>query len=430
MVSTSPGAAPLEERVEFLSDGWIALAEKRLKSSVRAYRNELEGADFSICEAFADAPPHLQRPGNLAAWNVRIKGADVTVSPGVDEAAQVQIRGDYQQILPIAQAVGPTNLQRAQREALFANGQGFISFSGKMPEGRLSEIMSDLHDYLARRTLENPDLKHRIARQGLEKQVRQVEEDGYCVIENAISEALCDELRETCLAEALEHRPELRKSGRFDTNGILTRGRCFEEIVQHPKLRTVIESSLGVGFIAHTIGAAIMQPGPGAIGMHADYVAVPDPYPEFALVGVAVWAFDDWTTEAAGPTWIIPGSHKRRRAPKPNDSMEGGVPILMPKGSVTFFTHGVWHWQGARTAPGMRVTMHNAYARPFVRPADDYGAIDPAILHRNSPVLSTICGLDDYFGRTGHVGHDGARMMYMNASLASAKARGEDAIRT
>lgn len=417
MVTTSPGAAPLDERVEFLSRGWIATAEARLKASLGILRADLGGAELSLCEAFSDAPPHLGWPGNVAAWNLRIRDGAATVQPGIDESCAVQIRGDYQAILPIAQAVGPTALTRARREAVHANGPAFMRMTGAFPTGRLAEILADLHDHLARRTLENPDLAHRTARQGLSRHVRQIAEDGYTVLENAISPEFCDELRAACLAEAEDHRPDLHRAGRFDTNGLIARGRPFEEIAQHPRLRTLLESSLGAGFIAHTIGACVVTPGPASLGMHADYVAVPDPYPEFALVGVAVWAFDDWSGPEAGPTWIIPGSQRRRRSPRPGDSMEGGVPILMPKGSVTFFTEGVWHWQGARSAPGKRVTMHNAYSRPFVRPADDYGAIDPAILHRNSPVLSTICGLDDYFGRTGHIGHDYGRMVYMSQAL-------------
>ena len=48
----------------------------------------------------------------------------------------------------------------------------------------------------------------------------------------------------------------------------------------NPRLRTIIESSLGPGMILHTVGAAIMEPGPGAIGPHVDYVAVPEPFDE------------------------------------------------------------------------------------------------------------------------------------------------------
>jgi hypothetical protein len=92
----------------------------------------------------------------------------------------------------------------------------------------------------------------------------------------------------------------------------------------------------------------------------------------------------------------------------------------MPKGSVTFFTQGVWHWQGERTQPGQRVTMHNAYSRPFIRQADDFANID-AVLHRHSPVLSTLAGADDYFGRTTYRGHDHERMAYMYRQLNAAR---------
>jgi hypothetical protein len=36
----------------------------------------------------------------------------------------------------------------------------------------------------------------------------------------------------------------------------------------------------------------------------------------------------------------------------------GAVIGSLPKGSVVFFTEGLWHWQGDRTEPGDRVTLH------------------------------------------------------------------------
>jgi ectoine hydroxylase-related dioxygenase (phytanoyl-CoA dioxygenase family) len=413
------GASPIPERVEFLSDDWLAAAEGLLGRCVAAWAHELEGVGFSLSEAFSDAPPHLGLDGNLAAWTFRLKDGKVTVKRGRNSNVDLLIEGDYQAMLPVAQAVGPKAMSRAQKQARHVNGQGWVQVKGAFPTGRLADILAELHDYLARRTVENPDLAHRIARQGLTAQVAQLERDGYTVIENAISESFADELRDACLAEGMEHRSGIPKSGRIDCNGLLGRGRCFEEIVQHPKLRTVIESSLGAGMILHTVGGCVMQPGPGAAAPHVDYVAIPEPFPEFAVMGVAVWNFEDWNV-AAGPTWIIPGSQDRRRAPKPGESLEGGVPILMPKGSVTFFTQGVWHWQGDRTTPGPRVSMHNAYSRAFMRQADDFSGLD-AVFHRNCPVVSSLAGKDDYFGRTSYRGHDYERMNYMIGHLRQEK---------
>jgi ectoine hydroxylase-related dioxygenase (phytanoyl-CoA dioxygenase family) len=415
------GASPIPERVEFLSDEWLAAAGALLTRRCAQFSDQLQGVDFSLSEGFENAPPHLGLPGNVAVWNARVKDGEVTVGRGWNDGADLKVRGDYQKILPIAQAVGPTSVARAGREAAHTWGRDFARVEGKRPEGRMGDILSELHDYLARRTLENPDLDHRIRAQGLERHVKEIEENGYTVIENAISDAFCAEIREACITEAMEHRAAVPRNGRVDTNGILARGRVFEEIVQTPRLRTIAEFSLGAGFILHTVGAAIMEPGPGAIGPHVDYVAVPEPFPDYALVGVSAWAFDDWTTPEHGPTWIMPGTHRMKRRPRASDSLDGAVPILMPKGSVTFFTQGVWHWQGERTAPGLRVSMHNAYSRAFVRPADDYRGIEPGILHRNSPVLSQLAGHDDYFGRTSYRGHDPVRMSFMNAQIAKAE---------
>ena len=56
----------------------------------------------------------------------------------------------------------------------------------------------------------------------------------------------------------------------------------------------------------------------------------------------------------------------------------------MPKGSVVFFTHGVWHWQGDRTAPGDRVTLHMHFNRGILRSLEPK-KLDVQMLHRNPP---------------------------------------------
>ena len=46
--------------------------------------------------------------------------------------------------------------------------------------------------------------------------------------------------------------------------------------------------------------------------MHTDYAHVPEPYPEFSLTGVGVWALEDWTLES-GPITKRPSSMPRSR---------------------------------------------------------------------------------------------------------------------
>jgi hypothetical protein len=174
---------------------------------------------------------------------------------------------------------------------------------------------------------------------------------------------------------------------------------------------TLIDASLGRGAVIASLSSIKKGPGPGVIPMHTDYAHVPEPYPEFALTGVGVWALEDWTVES-GPTWIVPGSHKMRRPPRPGEGHNSGVPIVMPKGSVVFFTHGVWHWQGDRTQQDDRVTLHMHFNRGILRSLEPK-KVDPQMLHRNSPRLGEMLGEDDWFDKMSGIGRDHLRFGHM-----------------
>jgi ectoine hydroxylase-related dioxygenase (phytanoyl-CoA dioxygenase family) len=404
--------SPIDERVELLSDSWVAAARELLERRAAEYANDLAGQNFTLSLSYRCAPPHLAFPNDVATMTVRFRGSEVAVERGFAPDADYAETGEYQIALPLAQAVGPISLQRTLKQIRHLFGNRTPSVTGRPPQGRLREICDEVHDHMARRTVENPDLPHRVRAQRLSRQVMEIAENGYTVLENAITEDFTEELRALAIDEMLSHNREVSPSGRINAMGLLNRGRPFEEIAQHPTLRTAMETALGAGMVFQGVSAAMKGPGPSAVAPHLDYSYVPEPYPEFALVGVAVWALDDWTVEA-GPTVILPGSHRMRRWPRPTDSLEGGVPVVMPKGSVVFFTHGVWHWQGDRTAPGNRVTLHNAYQRPFMRMTDDFSDVE-AVLHRNSPVLSVLTGKDDVFEKSNYCGHDLVRGLYMD----------------
>jgi ectoine hydroxylase-related dioxygenase (phytanoyl-CoA dioxygenase family) len=194
-------------------------------------------------------------------------------------------------------------------------------------------------------------------------------------------------------------------------NWMLYQGREFERITLNPKVMTLVDASLGRGAQLASMAGIVRGPGPGLFEIHTDYTDVPEPYPEYAMSGVAVWAFEDWTG-SCGPTWIIPGSHRRRRAPRRNDSRDGGVPIEMPKGSVVFFTEGVWHWQGERTDPGERVSLHPHFNRGILRSVEQKRP-DVQLYARNPPRLGEMMGEDDWFDKMTASGRDYMRLEHM-----------------
>jgi ectoine hydroxylase-related dioxygenase (phytanoyl-CoA dioxygenase family) len=401
MIPTLPG------QFEFLSDAFVAEGQAFLDRETAALRARDAAKPFTVSERFTDAPPHLAFPDNLATWQIAFDGERVDIRRGFNPDADVTIEGDYQAAVVAQQFVGaasPTDSARAHREVAQMFGKDCIRVNGTFASEPLNAMFAQMHDHMARRTIENPDLAHRAARLGLTGKIREMEEQGYTILENALSPDFADEIR-ACTQRALTAHNTVT------LQWMLYHGREIELLAQNPRLMTLIDASLGRGAVIASLSAIRRGPGPGFIPMHTDYAHVPEPYPEFAMTGVGVWALEDWTRDS-GPTWIVPGSHKMRRAPRPGEGHNAGIPIEMPKGSVVFFTHGVWHWQGDRTEPGERVTLHMHYNRGILRSLEPK-KVDPQMMHRNAPRLGEMLGEDDWFDKMSGIGRDHVRFAYM-----------------
>ena len=409
----------LPHQFELLSDPWLDEARSYLTREIAARRDDLAGP-FSLSERFTDAPPHLGFADDVAAWSLIDDGDAVTVTRGFDPAADVVVEGDYQAALTSAQRVGITAAGAAEamwREVVAQFGKDALRVRGQFADRHADTLLAHLHDHMGRRTVENPDLHHRATRQGLLGNIVEMEEQGYTMLERAISPEFADELRDNTLRA-------LSEQGVTSLQWMLYQGRAFELLAQHPQLMTLIDASLGRGAVIASLSAIRKGPGPGAIPLHTDYAHVPLPYPEWAMTGVGVWALEDWTV-ASGPTWMVPGSHRRRRPPRPGEGIDDGVPIEMPKGSVVFFTEGLWHWQGDRTEPGERVSLHWHFNRGILRSLEPK-KLDTQLLHRNAPRLGEMLGEDDWFDKMAGIGRDHVRFAHMqqlHAFTAKQKAR-------
>ena len=397
----------LPDRFEFLSDAWIDEARRFLERACEQRKAEL--APFSLSERFADAPPHLELPDNVGAWTARYDGAAMTVARGFDPAADVTVDGDYQAGLAGGQFIGmlaPGAMKNLRREVAAMHGKDALRMKGRIENAAAGEILALLHDHLGRRTVENPDLAHRAARQGLTRHIREMEEQGYTVIERAISPEFADEVRAATLRALLPHQS-------FSMNWMLYHGREFEQLIQNPMLMTLIDASLGRGAVIASFSSIRKGPGPGVIPLHTDYAHVPEPFPEFSLTGVGVWALEDWTVES-GPTWIIPGSHRERRNPRPGEKRRTtACRSRCRRARWSISTKAVWHWQGDRTEPGDRVTLHAHFNRGILRSLEPKKT-DVQMLHRNSPRLGEMLGEDDWFDKMSAQGRDYGRFAYMN----------------
>jgi ectoine hydroxylase-related dioxygenase (phytanoyl-CoA dioxygenase family) len=195
---------------------------------------------------------------------------------------------------------------------------------------------------------------------------------------------------------------------------LLERGHIFEETALHPWLYALGEKLCGRGMLLAQLLGLRKRQGPGEIGLHTDYVNVREPFPSQPQMCTAIWALEDFSA-AAGSTWVVPGTHHQKRHPRPGDDLSSAIPLEMPKGSIAIWDGALWHWQGARALEGERVTLHTTFMQGVMRPYDEYLRIDPAILARNPPELSTLAAQDDIFGKNNH---SGQQRQYFARSMA------------
>ena len=401
---------PLGERVEFASAAWLEEVERFL--SERA--SDLPEETFAFSTRLDHPPPHLHPGTSPFGYTVRLRRGEVAVSPTPSEAVDRYRRADYNAALPFAWTVIGNDdavRERAQREYRQLAGGGYPPPRGHPPsDPALRQTLAALHDHMARRTINNPDVEHRIEHFGLEGNVAELAERGYTILANAFSPAFADELR---IETHRNHAANPPDAG-FRATMLLRRGRIWEEAAVHPWVLALAEHLLGRGCLMYQSDTIVKGPGLDTHpGLHSDYAAsmVAEPFPEFCLEATAVWAIDDFIGDA-GPTCVLPGSHRKGRQVPPGTTQEGTATLEMPSGSIAFWHGALWHGSTPRKAPGKRTSLHNAYSRNFVRPVERYENIDADILNRNPALFATLCGLDDAFGKSGESGADFNRLGY------------------
>jgi ectoine hydroxylase-related dioxygenase (phytanoyl-CoA dioxygenase family) len=237
----------------------------------------------------------------------------------------------------------------------------------------------------------------------LDQARRDLEEWGYCLLENPIGDAEFGRLRDRLLAVAREERDTgdafLYDNGNQRVFSLLNKGEEFERNVQDPAVLEVMEHVLGFNFLLSSTHANIAGPGGASMNVHADQTFARPPWPPYALVANSMWMIDDFTPDN-GATRIIPGSHRWGRQPD-YEIGEGDVetePACGPAGSVMVFDGRLWHQTGANVSTGRRHGILNYYCRGYVRQQQNFVVgLDPEVVKRAGPVMRRLLGLENYF---------------------------------
>jgi ectoine hydroxylase-related dioxygenase (phytanoyl-CoA dioxygenase family) len=200
--------------------------------------------------------------------------------------------------------------------------------------------------------------------------VKDVAEQGYTIVEDAIDPALVDELLGALdrLERFLDVQPSPNSFEGHRTlriYNLLAYDDVWQRVPVHSNVLPVVDEVLDPGCLISSLSSINILPGETAQPIHADDQLIPIPKPHPPTVCNSMWALTDFT-EANGATRIIPGSHLRDHNPDygtPYDS----VAAEMPKGSVLVWHGSLWHGGGANTTDTPRIGVAMNYCAGYVR---------------------------------------------------------------
>lgn len=241
----------------------------------------------------------------------------------------------------------------------------------------------------------------------IERHVRNIENDGYSLLLDAIPPAIrgeiCAELDRLELVRPGGDIPPAPFTGRVTRRwfDLLNDGEVWQQVAVHPWLMQILPRVLGEGFLLSTLGSAVVGPGEPAQPIHVDdgVYAFPRPHPN--LVCNTMWALSDFT-DLSGATRVVPGSNRWSGDPAPDEVYET-IPLEMPAGGIALVVGSLYHGAGANRSSRDRVALTTNYCSGSMRQQENLMlAISPARLMSFAPELQDILGFRICKG-AGHI---------------------------
>ena len=233
---------------------------------------------------------------------------------------------------------------------------------------------------------------------------RQLDEQGFVVLDNCMGPDLLRELRERihdlfdAERERAGHEFRTEAHARRLAN-LVDKGDVFRRAIVLPRVVEYVRHVLGPQVKLSSLNARSADPnGEVPQPLHVDMSAIPDDLGYW--VCNTVWMLDDFTTEN-GATRVIPGSHRWGR--RPQDELEDPraphpqeILVLGRAGSIAVMNAHAWHGGTANRTPAPRLAMHAFYCRRD-KPQQQYQKqlLRPEVQDRLSPELREMLALDD-----------------------------------
>jgi len=234
--------------------------------------------------------------------------------------------------------------------------------------------------------------------------VRNLEDDGFVVLENFIDSDFLTRLR--CRVEQLfdeegdragsecKQEPGCRRLA-----NLVDKGDIFLDVIGMPRLLEHVRHVLGPDIKLSSLNArSVNSHGAGAQPLHVDMAAISDERGYW--VCNSVWMLDDFTVEN-GTLRAIPGSHRWRLLPQqvladPMADHPHQVLITGRAGTVVVMNAHLWHGGTANRTSAPRTAVHAFYCR-HDKPQQQYqkALLRPAVQHGLPPEMRHLLALDD-----------------------------------
>jgi ectoine hydroxylase-related dioxygenase (phytanoyl-CoA dioxygenase family) len=200
---------------------------------------------------------------------------------------------------------------------------------------------------------------------------RQLDEQGYVLLENAMGGRLLAELRAQIFAILAEegdragHEFKTEPGARRLAN-LVDKGEVFRRAIVLPEVLDLVRYVLGRRIKLSSLNARSADPDSHeGQPLHVDMGAVADD--QGYWVCNTVWLLDDFTAEN-GATRMVPGSHLWRT--RPQDELDDPlaphpdeVLLIGKAGSIAVMNAHLWHGGTANRTAAPRLAMHAFYCR-------------------------------------------------------------------
>jgi len=233
---------------------------------------------------------------------------------------------------------------------------------------------------------------------------RQLDAQGYVLLEHAVDPAFLSELRARILELYDQEGDQAGHEFKTEVNAtrlanLVDKGEVFRRAIVLPEVLAGVRHVLGDEIKLSSLNARSADPGSDAgQPLHVDMGAVPDDAGYW--VCNTVWMLDDFTPEN-GATRMIPGSH--HWCTRPQDVLDdpfaphaGEVLLTGPAGSIAIMNAHMWHGGTANRTSKPRLALHAFYCRRD-KPQQQYqkALLKPDVLAQLSPEVRRLLALDD-----------------------------------